>query len=323
MAEDDGAATTGQPAAVSTVALNIPGRASQPGPSQVAFDAPTLDQQLTSEPIVATPAVEAETVADAPTDVASPSPAQRALADFYAYTDRNWSAQGYSSPDEMREALGNRTTGWLDKTSREASATKAAAPAEVVAASGPRSDGAGTDEAVATAPASTEGAEAASPSGDETVLAVTDDAPAVTADEPTVQQTSPRCRQTSPRRPEPVANQDRSLDSFYAYTEQNWSAQGYSSAEEMRRSLGSGWLERARQLTRRRATSHRAAGLLPGPGGPVLAPAAMLGDIAVGLLGQLAGIEDAVEHAAIFEDHGGLVEVGGLAGFRPAARPRR
>ena len=44
-----------------------------------------------------------------------------------------------------------------------------------------------------------------------------------------------------------VVSQEQSLDSFYTYTEQHWSVQGYSSAEEMRRSLGSSWLDRARQ----------------------------------------------------------------------------
>src|SRR4051794_38052282 len=42
--------------------------------------------------------------------------AQQALRDFWNYTERNWASQGYSSANEMRQALGNAQTDWLTQT---------------------------------------------------------------------------------------------------------------------------------------------------------------------------------------------------------------
>jgi hypothetical protein len=52
----------------------------------------------------------------APAAAPTPTEAQRALASFYEMTEREWSARGYSSADEMREELGNSQTGWLKQT---------------------------------------------------------------------------------------------------------------------------------------------------------------------------------------------------------------
>jgi hypothetical protein len=53
-------------------------------------------------------------------------------------------------------------------------------------------------------------------------------------------------------------------------------------------------------------------------GRPVLAPATVLGDVAMTMLSELAGVEDTVEDTAVIERDGTLVEIGGLAGLNPA-----
>src|SRR5215210_5749317 len=42
--------------------------------------------------------------------------AQRALVDFYAFTNREYGPAGYANPQAMREEVGNRASRWLDQT---------------------------------------------------------------------------------------------------------------------------------------------------------------------------------------------------------------
>ena len=183
----DGEAAASQQPDPPTVVASVPARSYRPGPSQQAFELQPSENQLASEPLAEAPPGEPNVVAEAPAPAAPLSPAQRALSDFYAYTDQNWSVQGYSSAEEMRDVLGNSTTGWLNETKRAS-------------------------------------------------VTVIDSADAPVGREvPT--------RGESESRPEPIVlaqpttTTAPSLDGFYAYIEQNWSALGYSSAEEMRRAL--------------------------------------------------------------------------------------
>ena len=49
-------------------------------------------------------------------DPAAVAAAQKTLVQFYDYTNRNWSIQGYSSAAQMRELLGNSQSSWLDQS---------------------------------------------------------------------------------------------------------------------------------------------------------------------------------------------------------------
>jgi hypothetical protein len=268
-----------QPSAA-PVLVRVPARSFQPGPPEQAFESAATEAESTDDQVAEAPAAEPAAVAEAPTAPAPASPAQQALADFYAYTERSWSAQGYSSADEMREALGNSTTGWLNKTSREVGKAEVAAPSvgtAPVAANEPASSSqqarkppaepATANEAVAAVPAApltTEtGPASAEPAGttpeataDEVAV---DSAPVAegasgqppAADSSTAEATAPTTVDTAADpaagATQLAARSPETLDGFYAYTDQNWSVQGYSSAEEMRRALGSSWLERARK----------------------------------------------------------------------------
>jgi hypothetical protein len=192
----DGEATDGSQFDPSPVVANVPARSNHAAPIRQVFEPQTAGDQLPSEPLAETPSetdvvaegVAAEDVVAEEIAPAAPlSPAQQSLANFYAYTDQNWSVQGYSSADEMRDILGNGTTGWLNETSLEASAELASA--ETVA----KQEIPPSDESESTA---------------ESIAVV-----------------------------QPVADSAPASDGFYTYTEENWSALGYSSAEDMRRSL--------------------------------------------------------------------------------------
>jgi hypothetical protein len=100
----------------------------------------TLARRAAPAPVrVWTPPPPVEEVAEAPAEAAPPAPApapapvaeapapaeevsgptfaaRQALADFYDYTERNWSVNGYSSAAEMRAALGNSQSDWLRRT---------------------------------------------------------------------------------------------------------------------------------------------------------------------------------------------------------------
>lgn len=87
------------------------------------------------EPEPTPPPVAAEPVVEPPAE-APPDPgdgptlaARQALADFYAYTERTWSVKGYSSAAEMRAALGNSQSNWLEDTQAAAAGEKPAPPA--------------------------------------------------------------------------------------------------------------------------------------------------------------------------------------------------
>jgi hypothetical protein len=184
--EGDSEAMDGLQADPPTVVANVPVRSTQPGPSTRAIEPQTADDQLPLEPLAETPG-ETEVVAEEIAPAAPLSPAQHALANFYSYTDQNWSVQGYSSADEMRDVLGNGTTGWLNETSREASAAIDSADAVAAIEIPTRDQSESSSESIAD------------------VQPVTDSVP--------------------------------ESDGFYTYTEENWSALGYSSPEDMRQSL--------------------------------------------------------------------------------------
>ena len=49
-------------------------------------------------------------------DPAAVAAAQRAIASFYAETNREWSMEGYASAEAMRQTEGNAQSEWLDQT---------------------------------------------------------------------------------------------------------------------------------------------------------------------------------------------------------------
>jgi hypothetical protein len=82
---------------------------------------PPAAEEVAEAPEEAAPAAPAPApVAEAPAPAEAPSgptfAARQALADFYDYTERNWSVNGYSSAAEMRAALGNSQSDWLRRT---------------------------------------------------------------------------------------------------------------------------------------------------------------------------------------------------------------
>lgn len=46
--------------------------------------------------------------------------ARQQIREFFLFTDRNWSQQGFGSAAAMREALGNSQSGWLDDVAHRA-----------------------------------------------------------------------------------------------------------------------------------------------------------------------------------------------------------
>jgi hypothetical protein len=87
-------------------------------PAQVWTPPPVEEEVAVVAEEAAPPAP--EPVAEAPAPAETPSgptfAARQALADFYDYTERNWSVSGYSSAAEMRAALGNSQSDWLRRT---------------------------------------------------------------------------------------------------------------------------------------------------------------------------------------------------------------
>jgi hypothetical protein len=80
--------------------------------------ADSTDEPMLAEDQAASDEPPAPPVADqVPEAVAA---ARRSLDEFHAHTELNWSIQGYSSAEEMRQALGNSQTNWLDRTRKVA-----------------------------------------------------------------------------------------------------------------------------------------------------------------------------------------------------------
>ena len=154
------AASTEAPAAVSEASEAAPDVAEAPDAAPEVAEAPEAPPPVAPvRPVAAralprpapAPAAEPEVVTESPpeqpavaeaeapveeTVAAEPganagsvpvSPANRSLADFYGYTEKNWSIQGYSSVEQMREALGNSKTGWLKQTEAQVRAEESAA----------------------------------------------------------------------------------------------------------------------------------------------------------------------------------------------------
>ena len=96
-----------------------------PPAAPAADEPPAVDEAPAEAAPLASVVIEAPAPAAAERP-ASVSPARKALVDFYAFTENNWSVQGYSSVDQMREALGNSQTGWLKQTEAQARAEESA-----------------------------------------------------------------------------------------------------------------------------------------------------------------------------------------------------
>jgi hypothetical protein len=92
-----------------------------PAAPALVWTPPPAAEEVAEAPEEAAPAAPAPApVAEAPAPAEAPSgptfAARQALADFYDYTERNWSVNGYSSAAEMRAALGNSQSDWLRRT---------------------------------------------------------------------------------------------------------------------------------------------------------------------------------------------------------------
>ena len=92
-----------------------PAREPEPEPAEP----PVADEPVVEPPAEAPPAEQE----DGPTLAA-----RQALSEFYDYTERTWSIHGYSSAAEMRAALGNSQSNWLEETQAAAGAEKTEAP---------------------------------------------------------------------------------------------------------------------------------------------------------------------------------------------------
>ena len=116
----------------------IVARASAPRPYAYIPPAPAAAVEEPEE-VAEVPAEPAEPVEAAPEEQPVAASAEVALSDprtrpdveaFYARTDQLWSVEGYSSAEEMRQALGNSQTGWLKDADKQGALpdTQAAMP---------------------------------------------------------------------------------------------------------------------------------------------------------------------------------------------------
>lgn len=146
-AELDGAAPDSPPVPVAAArpAIRLPARIASL-PRAAPAPPPALEEEEPAaapneEPPAATQALLAEPTEPPPAPV-DPNPptsdARRELDDFYARTEATWSREGYSSAEEMREALGNSQTGWLNRAREQVADEAVARPA---GAAGPPAEG--------------------------------------------------------------------------------------------------------------------------------------------------------------------------------------
>lgn len=191
--------------------------------SVVERDMSQLDFVEDTPPTFENGSVDPNKTADPPAVAA----AQKALAEFFDHTNRNYSAAGFANPREMREHFGNRQSNWLDKTMPLACGRLVAGykgrnwiPGKGWAHEAPpRASESASVPCTYRAPAPGEGG----PHPDETL-----DPPAVEAAQ-------------------------KALASFYRFTNDNYSARGYSNAQLMREELGNAsgrWLDQALALAR-------------------------------------------------------------------------
>lgn len=95
----------------------VPYYVPRPQPTAVPqeVEAEPVDEPLASAPAEVAPAEEQVGADSLPSSDGPTLAARQALTDFYAFTERNWSVHGYSSAQEMRAALGNNQSNWLDQ----------------------------------------------------------------------------------------------------------------------------------------------------------------------------------------------------------------